>query len=634
VKWLGDGLLGVFVAVIAARVAWSETFEGLAVILLLLTLIATVRRFPIAGPNAGLGFLLLVMGGLGGYFLFEELVEPGTWVAYFRVAAGMILGATFHLVWWFVARPLTTQGLPDRQQINMVLLGTALLLLTPEPAGAPAIMMGGSRLPVSLLLAFTALFLSQLGCWHRSWPWRRLLWLLPTLLLTVGLVQGLKLAQRPILGALYAMMPDFDTPSSGFSPFQSLPSNAFLMPSEKVVLRLQGEALPSAYLVGSRHHYFDGKKFSWSSPEGVRPGLVEGGDGIFRLDFGVQSSVSGVALQIESLRDDSYLFLPPNSRRIEAVMSGLSQPESGVLDGRWGEDVRHLVRVMTGPGRPQSVASEYLQLPEWWDSALDEYAARFSGPTRAGQASAVARAFYSRDYSLEVKLDRKRPFHDFVLNEKPGFCFWYASAGALLLRAQGVPTRLVSGYRVWEPLASDAWVVRERDAHSWVEWQDEAGFWQLLDPTPPSLGGFLAQYRSSAFNRYWHLWRLRVRNWWDALEFDERFEQAVIGTGFFVLLVLFVREYRRIISRAGGGQLQRWGRLWQKFVAATGLPEQPAVTAGQLSGQFPESWPEEKARLSQRFLTLYQRHRFAAPGAIPSMEIEQLVKRLQRLRLD
>ncbi|MCG2634719.1 MAG: transglutaminase-like domain-containing protein [Gammaproteobacteria bacterium] len=635
--WLAEGLTGLFVALIAGRVAWSASFEGLALLLVLLTLAAAIRRFPVVPPNAGLGFLLLVMGGLIGYFSFEDLADPGSWAAYFRVAAGMTLGATFQLVWWYVARPPldlgASPGSSGKLYLNLTLLGIALLLLTPEPVGAPAIPLGRSRLPLSLLLALFSVLVAQLLQWHRRLPWRRLLWLLPVLPLAFGFSQGLRSAQRPLLGAIYGMMPDFESPATGFSPFQSLPSSAFLSPSEKVVLRVETERLSSPYLVGSRHSHFDGKKMSWSGSP-VESQSVVSSDQLFQLDFGVHMAGSGSVLQIDSLRRDSYLFLPPDVGSVSGELSGISQKASGVLDGTWNEDVRRRVEVTTGPGSPQPVDPVELELPQWWDDELEEYASQFAAESRAATAHAMATAFGERQYSLQVNLDRKRPFHDFLLNEKPAFCFWYASAGALLLRSQGVPSRLVSGYRVWESLASGVWIVRERDAHSWVEWQDEIGYWHPLDPTPPSLGLFLDEYRSSALNRFVHLWKLRLRNWWDGVSFTERFEQSVIGGGFVVLLLLFVREYRRIARRKVRDPLEQWGRLWRRFLACSGLPDSPMQTAGAISRQLPSEWPPAKVELCQQFLALYQRNRFGAEPNPPFADMESLLRELRRSRCD
>ncbi len=73
----------------------------------------------------------------------------------------------------------------------------------------------------------------------------------------------------------------------------------------------------------------------------------------------------------------------------------------------------------------------------------------------------------------------------FINVAKIGHCEFYASAMALMLRSQGIPTRLVSGYRGGEWDDSDeAYTVRESMAHVWVEvWFPGEG-WMVFDPSP------------------------------------------------------------------------------------------------------------------------------------------------------
>jgi len=72
---------------------------------------------------------------------------------------------------------------------------------------------------------------------------------------------------------------------------------------------------------------------------------------------------------------------------------------------------------------------------------------------------------------------------DNFLQQKTGWCAHFASATALLLRAAGHPTRLVSGYLGgnFNP-QSGHWTVSEDDAHVWVESWDGVG-WMRIDPT-------------------------------------------------------------------------------------------------------------------------------------------------------
>ena len=77
------------------------------------------------------------------------------------------------------------------------------------------------------------------------------------------------------------------------------------------------------------------------------------------------------------------------------------------------------------------------------------------------------------------------PLEHFLFDTKAGYCQHFSGAMALLLRFGGIPTRVATGFSPGGFRKSQGeWVVRDRDAHSWVEaWFDGIG-WVTFDPTP------------------------------------------------------------------------------------------------------------------------------------------------------
>ena len=77
------------------------------------------------------------------------------------------------------------------------------------------------------------------------------------------------------------------------------------------------------------------------------------------------------------------------------------------------------------------------------------------------------------------------PLESFLFDTKAGYCQHYSAAMALLLRMGGVPARVATGFSPGGySKRKQAWIVRDTDAHSWVEaWFDGYG-WITLDPTP------------------------------------------------------------------------------------------------------------------------------------------------------
>ncbi|GEM_PF-4877352 len=95
------------------------------------------------------------------------------------------------------------------------------------------------------------------------------------------------------------------------------------------------------------------------------------------------------------------------------------------------------------------------------------------------------------------------PIEDFLLNRRSGHCEYFASALALMLRACGIPSRLIVGFKPTElNSVGDYYVVRQQDAHTWVQAyipreklpadvaarlpRQVQGAWMILDPTPAS----------------------------------------------------------------------------------------------------------------------------------------------------
>lgn len=107
------------------------------------------------------------------------------------------------------------------------------------------------------------------------------------------------------------------------------------------------------------------------------------------------------------------------------------------------------------------------------------------------------------------------PLEDFLERTQSGHCEYFASAMALMLRARGVPARVVNGYRLgtWIP-EGGYFRVSQNEAHSWVEYWHE-GRWLTSDPTPQGPVAAAGAKRLGAWER-----------WVDALSF--RWERYVV----------------------------------------------------------------------------------------------------------
>jgi transglutaminase-like putative cysteine protease len=143
---------------------------------------------------------------------------------------------------------------------------------------------------------------------------------------------------------------------------------------------------------------------------------------------------------------------------------------------------------------------------------------------------------------------------EFWFERRQGFCEHYATAFVVVMRAMGVPARVVTGYQGAEPPDADGWrVVRQSHAHAWAEyWQSGSG-WLRADPTsavapervqlsrallpPPGIVADALATVSPALAE-------RLRRAWELL--DNRWNQWVMGysrtSQFDLLATLGVRE--------------------------------------------------------------------------------------------
>ena len=136
---------------------------------------------------------------------------------------------------------------------------------------------------------------------------------------------------------------------------------------------------------------------------------------------------------------------------------------------------------------PPAIFENYLQVP-----GLDprvralatEITANVSSPfEKASAMESYLETHYV--YTLELpKVMASDPVADFLFVRRQGHCEYFASAMAIMLRSIGIPSRLVNGFSGGEfnDLTSQ-YILRARDAHSWVEAYIPGQGWTTFDPT-------------------------------------------------------------------------------------------------------------------------------------------------------
>jgi protein-glutamine gamma-glutamyltransferase len=151
-------------------------------------------------------------------------------------------------------------------------------------------------------------------------------------------------------------------------------------------------------------------------------------------------------------------------------------------------DVTSNVGYRYGVAEAPALLQRALLLPRGYNPAAIRLARDLRGRAQndADVIAAVLNYFHTEPffYTLVPPELGRNSVDEFLFETRRGFCEHYASAFVVLMRAAGIPARVVTGYQGGEmnPL-SDYLIVRQSEAHAWAEvWQAGEG-WLRVDPT-------------------------------------------------------------------------------------------------------------------------------------------------------
>ncbi len=268
---------------------------------------------------------------------------------------------------------------------------------------------------------------------------------------------------------------------------------------------------------------FDGTKWSEPMQPGRRIPIVRGYAEIAGLEQRLRRDGSRMIYRVDVENSGSgTLFIAGIPEFVNAAGRSLLETPEGALHilaaGPGGDAFRYEVSAHSGPELPTALTpverSRYLSLP-----AID---ARIYGLARqwAGEGEPGERAWRIQDHlqhDFRYSLDGPEqpagdPLADFLFVRREGYCEYFASAMAVMLRAEGIPARVATGFQSgYFNDVSGLYVVRASDAHAWVEgWID--GAWRTFDPTPsaaaPAGRGLLSRLNMylDAADHAWQEW--------------------------------------------------------------------------------------------------------------------------------
>jgi protein-glutamine gamma-glutamyltransferase len=447
-----------------------------------------------------------------------------------------------------------------------------------------------------------------------------------------------------------------------------------LAQSDDVAFRVKFDGAPppqpQLYWRGPVFGAFDGQ--SWTR---MQPRRLEGAQAL-------ALSVHGRALRYQVTLEPSntrWLFalempgrLPQLANNTALVSPELELTSAGPIDKRMRYDVESYTQFNLQPAQLDAPA-QWLMLPAGLNPrALADGMALRQQPDPAKRISAILRRFARENYvyTLDPPALGANSIDEFLYQTRAGFCEHYAGSFVFLMRAAGIPARVVTGYQGGELNPLDGYLtVRQSDAHAWAEvWLAGRG-WVRIDPTaavapervrrslaralpPPSPFGIeglgrlmqldgsgnpmLAQFRfaMSALNNSWNQWVLnytpeRQRGVMAALQerlFDWRTGAALalLFGAFFFSEVLRRRSRLNPVDALYSALCKRLNQLG----VARAIDEGPKAFAERVAISTLD--PERQAAATE-FLHHYSAFRYG-PNAQDATFVPHLKRLLSQLR--
>ena len=343
---------------------------------------------------------------------------------------------------------------------------------------------------------------------------------------------------------------------------------------------------------------------------------------IYRVDL--QNSGTG-ALFIAGVPE----FINIDARNLVAT------PENAFrVFGPFNETLRYEVSAHSGPPLPSSLTpaerNRFLDLP-LVDIRIYALARAWSGDGDALDRALRIQSHLQRDFKYTLdgpERPARDPLADFLFVRKEGYCEYFASAMAVMLRSEGIPARVATGFQSgYFNDVSGLYVVRASDAHAWVEAWIEGLGWTTFDPTPPSGRTGTA----SLFSRIDMYLDAADHTWQEWVVSYDLGHQVAIAAKFDAAL--------RGWSRAGANSGGSWTTLVRAAARTWGAGILAALMIGLLAFFFGppllEGWrgkmqlrriarsggsPSDASVLYERMLNILARRGFQKPGWFTPVE--------------
>jgi len=521
-----------------------------------------------------------------------------------------------------------------------------------------------SLLPVTALLA-ALIGLQQSSLATQPWPTARLA---GGLLLQALPVMLLLFVFFPRMGPLWSLPVPNDKATTGLSDSMAPADIADLSRSAALAFRasFNGATPPRSelYWRALTLDRFDGRRWSQSD-------YAELGPGAQWQKRGEALSYS-IVMQPSAQRWLFALDVAETSLEQTRQMSDFRLQRRQPVDRSLIYQATSWPDALREPQLPPETLRRALQLPDQGEPRSRTWAEQLKREhPQPEQLVQALLSHFNREpfaYTLTPPTLGVNNIDDFLFETRSGFCAHYAGAMTYVLRAAGIPARVVAGYQGGEYNPAGNYVqVRQFDAHAWVEYWQEGQGWVSVDPTfqvaperidmglEEALAGEQSFLEDSPFSplRYRNLsWLNEVRLAWDNVNYG--WQRWVLGYQSQQQLEFLQRWLGRVdaqslvIGLVGGGALllgllslwlfkpwlrerdvqQRLFRRFEGLLARHGVPRKP--------GEGPRDYAERaglllpaQAQVIAEFAAAFEAQRYA--GQEPSaVQLRQHLKALRR----
>ncbi len=403
---------------------------------------------------------------------------------------------------------------------------------------------------------------------------------IPTPAQALGTAGALLAQSLPVMLILFVFFPRLPSPLwaipqdsasavSGLSDTMSPGDLSRLSLSDAVAFRVdfRGDAPPSTqmYWRGPVLIRFDGR--AWSAPFTSEYRSA----GFEPLDAGVDYTVT---LEPHQKRWLFALDLPATVPDKAVLGADFQLLAKAPVRDRIRYDMRSHVRYRTELNEAEWERLRALRLPDEGNPRARALAQRWRAELGDPRAivNAALQHFRSEQffYTLQPPLLGEEPIDDFLFSTRRGFCEHFSSSFAFLMRAAGIPTRVVTGYQGGEfnPIGNYL-IVRQADAHAWAEVWIAGEGWVRVDPTAAVSPARIQRGIASAvpvgdplpvLMRAEFSWLRQLRHTWDAAA--NAWNQWVLG---------FDDRRQRDLLRRVGLSTPSWETMGAAMLVGTGL---------------------------------------------------------------